>query len=132
MMPETKDIKITLRISEDDLDQIDSFLEENPKFGNRSEFLRNCALESISRTLNVRGEGQGDLKLTERESIIIEKMIKMGYYYNREDAVRSIVDYCFDTGIIKAIFEDKINRFNQIESSIMRGYNVREDKYGRL
>ncbi|MCL4350828.1 MAG: ribbon-helix-helix domain-containing protein [Candidatus Thermoplasmatota archaeon] len=132
MIPDAKDIKITLRISEEDLDQIDSFLEENPKHGNRSEFLRNCALDSISRIKNFKGDGQAGPKFTDRENMIMEKMIDMGYYYNMDDVVRSIVDYCFDTGVIKAIFEDKINRFNQIENSISRGFSIREEKVGRL
>ncbi len=125
MNQDSKDIKITLRISEDDLDQVDGFLEENMAFGSRSEFLRNCALDVIKRKGSVmRGDVGSGLPLSKRQEEYIEKMVKMGYYQSQEDAIKSIIEYVFDSGFIKKIFEEKIEKYQQIEKAMRANENI--------
>lgn len=125
MNQDSKDIKITLRISEDDLDQIDSFLEENMAFGSRSEFLRNCALELIQRKGSVlKGETGTGIPLSRRQEEYIEKMIKMGYYASTEDAIKSILEYVFDSGFVRKIFEEKIGKYHEIEKAMKSNEHI--------
>ncbi|EQB68390.1 MAG: hypothetical protein AMDU5_GPLC00012G0030 [Thermoplasmatales archaeon Gpl] len=138
MNPESKDIKITLRISEEDLDLIDSFLEENMSFGSRSEFLRNCALDFIQSKKNFKGMDLGNgISLSKKQEEYIERMIRMGYYPSKEDAIKSILEYVFDSGFIKKIFEEKIEKYQEIEKSMKSNERVslvdrdEEKKYGR-
>ncbi len=119
MNQDSKDIKITLRISDDDLDMIDSFLEENMAFGSRSEFLRNCALDVIQRKgMGGRMDSGSGMVLSKKQDEFLDRMIKLGYYPSREDAIKSILEYIFDSGLIKTIFEEKIENYNQIEKAM--------------
>ncbi|MHB1622637.1 MAG: ribbon-helix-helix domain-containing protein [Cuniculiplasma sp.] len=139
MNPDSKDIKITLRISEDDLDMIDSFLEENMSYGSRSEFLRNCALDFIQAKKAFKGWESGNgVSLSKKQEEYIERMIRMGYYPSKEDAIKSILEYVFDSGFIKKIFEEKIEKYQEIEKSMRSNEKVslvekenEEGKYGK-
>jgi Arc/MetJ-type ribon-helix-helix transcriptional regulator len=136
---DSKDTKITLRISDEDLDEIDSFLDDNSSFGNRSEFLRNCALDFIhNKRAYHKQESNNSISLSKKQEEFIERMIKNGYYSNREDAIRSIIEYIFDSGFIRKIFEDKIEKYQEIERSMnsnekmsLRG-EENERKFGRF
>ncbi len=138
MNPESKDIKITLRISEEDLDLIDSFLEENMAFGSRSEFLRNCALDFIQAKKSFKGVDLGNgISLSKKQEEYLDRMIKMGYYPSKEDSIKSILEYVFDSGFIKKIFEEKIEKYQEIEKSMKSNERVslidgeNDRKYGR-
>lgn len=140
MNQDSKDIKITLRISEDDLDQIDSFLEENMSFGSRSEFLRNCALEFIqTKGIGLKGEKNAGTLISRRQEEYVERMIKMGYYASTEDAIKSILEYVFDSGFIRKIFEEKIAKYQEIEKAMKSNEKIslidreiEEKKYGKF
>lgn len=132
MISDSKDIKITLRISEDDLDEIDAFLENNPRHGSRSEFLRNCALNYITnKNSRTRGVNSNSVILSRRQKELIEKMVDMGYYSGEEEAIKSIIEYVFDNGMIKTIFEDRINKYGQIEKSLFRNIKDEEERVKR-
>jgi len=132
MISDSKDIKITLRISEDDLDEIDSFLESNPRYGSRSEFLRNCALNYISnKSVRNKGSNSDSVAISRKQRELIEKMVDLGYYSSEEEAIKSIIEYVFDNGMIKTIFEDRINKYGQIEKSLFRNLRDEEERTNR-
>ncbi len=132
MISDSKDIKITLRISEDDLDEIDSFLESNPRYGSRSEFLRNCALNYISnKSGRNKGSNSDSVAISRKQRELIEKMVDLGYYSSEEEAIKSIIEYVFDNGMIKTIFEDRINKYGQIEKSLFRNLRDEEERTSR-
>ncbi len=132
MISDSKDIKITLRISEDDLDEIDAFLENNPRYGSRSEFLRNCALNYISNKNSRKGGvNSNSVILSRKQQELIERMVDMGYYSGEEEAIKSIIEYVFDNGMIKTIFEDRINKYGQIEKSLFRNIKDEEERVRR-
>ncbi|MCL4345625.1 MAG: hypothetical protein M1496_04610 [Candidatus Thermoplasmatota archaeon] len=132
MISDSKDIKITLRISEDDLDEIDTFLENNPRQGSRSEFLRNCALNYISNKSSRKGGGNSNsVILSRKQQELIERMVDLGYYSGEEEAIKSIIEYVFDNGMIKTIFEDRISKYGQIEKSLFRNIKDEEDRINR-
>ena len=45
---ENKDTKLTIRITESEVEEIDSFLKGNPRFSSRSEFIRFAALDYVA------------------------------------------------------------------------------------
>ncbi len=84
--------KISLRVSDDDLDIIDSFIARND-FSNRSEFIREAALEYISRHSIRSGESEvpGKIHLPKRFKHSIHYLISLDYFNSWEHALQELV-----------------------------------------
>jgi len=90
-----KDVKLTLRISEEDINEIDNFLNAYPEFGSRSEFIRHAVMSYISskRVSVVRDQSQtsSDLDLDENTENIIKTVIEKGFFKSEKDLISAIV-----------------------------------------
>lgn len=84
--------KISLRVSDEDLEIIDSFIGRHD-FSNRSEFLREAALEYITRHSVRRGESEipARINLPKRFKHSIHYLISMDYFESWEDALQDLV-----------------------------------------
>ncbi len=84
--------KISLRVSDEDLEVIDSFISRND-FPNRSAFIREAALDYIERQSV--GRNQMDIpariSLPKRMKNLIHYLIAMGHYESWETAIRDLV-----------------------------------------
>lgn len=84
--------KISLRISDEDLEIIDSFISRHD-FSNRSAFLREAALEYINRH-SVRGKQREiptSISLPKNIKNNIHYLISVGHYDDWEHAIRDLV-----------------------------------------
>ncbi len=84
--------KISLRVSDEDLEVIDSFIARHD-FSNRSEFLREAALDYIDRYTEPKGQEEVPerIKLPKKLKNSICYLIKMGHYSNWQDAIHELV-----------------------------------------
>ncbi len=115
--------KITLRISRENLDEIDGFLERNPRYGSRSEFLRNLAIDFISKTRvqMVQSNETVCVKLPSSIDDWINEAVKKGIFNNSNEAVSIILN---DLDASGKLFEIIANRFKLEEQKreLLRKY----------
>ncbi|WP_393970657.1 ribbon-helix-helix domain-containing protein [Oxyplasma meridianum] len=119
-----KDTKLTIRISEADLEEIDEFLEKNSSFGSRSEFIRHAAIDFISKSrahfvqpsetnVNV------NRKLLETLSLAVEK----GYFGSISGALGEIINYSTEKGIISELIAKRRREYRNLEESVSDIFN---------
>ena len=122
-----KNGKLTIRISDDELEEIDSFLSYNSNFSSRSEFIRMAVLEYIS----IKRVGI----ITKNNSIhpdpliekAVSKMVSAGYYKSIDEAYEQIIREAWRNNLISAMLKNTNDEYSRIES-ILDG----EKKYDKL
>ncbi|MBS3781801.1 MAG: hypothetical protein KGY66_00785 [Candidatus Thermoplasmatota archaeon] len=84
--------KISLRVADEDLEVIDSFIARHD-FSNRSEFLRKAALDFIKRYNPPVGQKEIPESITLPKQIRnnIQYLINMGHYNDWQDAIHELV-----------------------------------------
>ncbi len=84
--------KISMRIADDDLEVIDSFIARHD-FSNRSEFLRKAALDFIKRYNPPIGQTEIPESITLPKQIRnnVQYLINMGHYNDWQDAIHELV-----------------------------------------
>lgn len=116
---EGKDTKLTIRISEADLEEIDEFLQKNSSFGSRSEFIRHASIDFISKSraqfvepsetnVNV------SRKLLETLNLAIEK----GYFSSISSALGEILNYSTEKGIISELIIKRRQEYRNLAESV--------------
>jgi hypothetical protein len=115
-----KNEKLTLRISSDELEEIDSFLSSNNNYASRSEFIRMAVLEYIS----IKRVGI----ITKNNSIhpdpviemAVSKMVDAGFYKSVDSAYEDIIKEAWKNNIVSEMLKRKDSEYNRIEK-ILRG-----------
>lgn len=111
-----QDTKVTLRISEEDLAEIDSFLEKNPRFGSRSEFMRHAAVEYMSQLrIGIIDTSNINLKLDKVLLKTLQSAKDKGFFYSIEDAVVDIANQAMVSGLVMKIIKDKVDQYKNIQ-----------------
>ncbi len=84
--------KISLRVADEDLEVIDSFIARHD-FSNRSEFLRKAALDFIKRYNPPIGQKEipESITLPTQMKNLIQYLINMGHYNDWQDAIHELV-----------------------------------------
>ena len=121
-----KNEKLTLRISDEELKEIDSFLSTNVNFTNRSEFIRFATMEYIT--------NQRIGIITKNNSIrtepIIEKTlskaVSSGYFKSLESAYEEIVNEAWRKNLISSLINMRVEEMEKIEKTM--GKEVKYDK----
>ncbi len=122
-----KNGKLTIRISDDELEEIDSFLSYNSNYSSRSEFIRMAVLEYIS----IKRVGI----ITKNNSIhpdpliekAVSKMVSAGFYKSLDGAYEEIIREAWRNNIISAMLKNTNDEYDRIEN-ILEG----EKKYDKL
>ncbi len=108
-----KDVKLTIRISEDELNEIDEYLNTNQEFGNRSEFIRHAALEYIGgKRVSLINTPQ-NIDLDENSKIIIKTVIEKGFFKDANDVISAVLRETLESNILK-IIKKRSRNFNDI------------------
>ena len=116
-----KDTKLTLRISEDDLQEIDEFLDLNPRFGSRSEFIRHAAIEYIAQSrVGFIESPHGDLKLDKIMEETLAIATEKGFFNSREDAIIEILNQARKKGLITEIIREKGEEYKSIREELSK------------
>lgn len=116
---EGKDTKLTIRISEGDLEEIDEFLQKNTRFGSRSEFIRHASIDFISKSraqLIEPSETRVNVnrKLLETLNFAVEK----GYFGSIGSALGEIINYSTEKGIISELIAKRRQEYRKLEDSV--------------
>ena len=85
---------ISLRISNEEMQEIDSYLMEHPEVGGRSLFIRNAIRAYVDRDADVvqtKKKNETAVVLANAEMDAIDSMVEDGIYIDRSDAIRSII-----------------------------------------
>ncbi|MCL4311319.1 MAG: ribbon-helix-helix domain-containing protein [Candidatus Thermoplasmatota archaeon] len=121
-----KNEKLTIRISNEELEEIDSFLSYNSNYASRSEFIRMAVLEYIS----IKRVGI----ITKNNSIhpdpVIEKavsrMVAAGFYKSIDSAYEEIIKEAWRHNLISEMLKNTDDEYSKIEK-ILEG----EKKYDK-
>ncbi|WMT52275.1 MAG: ribbon-helix-helix domain-containing protein [Ferroplasma sp.] len=122
-----KNEKLTIRISNDELEEIDSFLSYNNSYTSRSEFIRMAVLEYIS----IKRVGI----ITKNNSIhpdpliekAVSKMVSAGFYKSIDAAYEEIIREAWRRNIVSGMLKNADEEYSKIEN-ILEG----EKKYDKL
>jgi hypothetical protein len=122
-----KNEKLTIRISNDELEEIDSFLSYNNSYTSRSEFIRMAVLEYIS----IKRVGI----ITKNNSIhpdpliekAVSKMVSAGFYKSIDAAYEEIIREAWRKNIVSGMLKNADEEYSRIEN-ILEG----EKKYDKL
>lgn len=120
--------KISLRVSDEDLEIIDSFIARHD-FKNRSEFIREAALEYISRH-NIRSgetEVPGRIHLPKRFKHSIHYLISLDYFNSWEHALQELVKMGLMT-IDASEIETKLRLYGEIGGKVEGILEVHREK----
>lgn len=115
--------KITLRISRENLDEIDEFLTRNPRYGSRSEFLRNVAIDFIAKT-RVQMIQDGEtvcIKLPASIDTWISTAVNKGIFNNINEAVGIIINDLDASGKLLEIIEKRFE-LEEKKKEVLRKY----------
>ena len=102
-MDEDDNGRITLRLEKENLQLIDAFLEQNPRFRNRSQLARDAVQTFIENV--TQGGNTVALKVPAKVLEVIDHLVSEGYFNDRQDAVVQALREHFDAARIKE-FED--------------------------
>jgi len=124
--------KISLRVSDEDLEIIDSFIARHD-FSNRSSFLRKAALEYINRHSIRKDETEIPSKITlpKKFKNIVHYLIAVGHFDNWETAIQQLVKKGILTEDLKELkkqYEVIGETSNRVES-ILEVEKTSEKKY---
>ncbi len=84
---------ISLRMSNEELSEMDEYLQDHPELGGRSLFIRSAIRAYVDRDAGVSQTHRNEVavRLANAEIDTIDSMIEDGIYIDRSDAVRTMV-----------------------------------------
>src|SRR3972149_7213659 len=100
-MDEEDNGRITLRLEKENLQLIDAFLEQNPRFRNRSQLARDAVQTFIENV--TQGGNTVALKVPAKVLEVIDHLVSEGYFNDRQDAVVQALREHFDAARIKEV-----------------------------
>ncbi|MFO7792779.1 MAG: ribbon-helix-helix domain-containing protein [Candidatus Saliniplasma sp.] len=115
--------KISLRVSDEDLEIIDSFIKRHD-FSNRSTFLRKAAMEYINRHSVRKDEREipATITLPKQFKNIIHYLISVGHFNNWETAIQQLVK----KGVLAEDLEELKSKYGVIGETSNRVENILE------
>ncbi|MEM0140070.1 MAG: ribbon-helix-helix domain-containing protein [Ferroplasma sp.] len=121
-----KNEKLTIRISDDELQEIDSFLSTNNSFTNRSEFIRMAVLEYIS-FKRVGIINKNGMKMEPAIEKAVSKIVAAGYFKSVESAYTEIIREAWKQNIVSGLLEKSVGEGTRIDN-LLKG----EMEYDKL
>ncbi len=93
--------RITLRLEKDNLELIDSFLNENKSYTNRSQLVRD-AVQSFIQTIR-EGGNTVTIRVPRYFLELIDHLVTSGYFLSREHAIVRAIEEWFSAERVKEI-----------------------------
>ena len=84
---------ISLRMGNEEIREMDEFLQDHPELGGRSLFIRSAIRAYVDRDAGVAQTHRNEVavRLANAEIDTIDSMVEDGIYLDRSDAIRSMV-----------------------------------------
>lgn len=93
--------RITLRLEKENLELLDSFLNENKSYGNRSQLVRDAVQQFIQ---SVREGGNTvTIRIPKYYLDLIDRLVADGYFLSREHAIVRSIEEWFTKERVKEI-----------------------------
>ncbi len=129
MSLDNKDTKLTLRISEEDLSEIDEFLNTNPRFGSRSEFIRHSVLDYISKTrIGFVDQSETGIRLSKNMDRIISSVVQKGFFKTKDEVIEELLENAVKSGELHKIIQEKMDSFASIMNDLEKFEEI-NDKF---
>lgn len=93
--------RITLRLEKENLELIDSFLDENKAYTNRSQLVRDAVQNFIQQVRE--GGNTVTLRIPRYFLELIDHLVGQGYFLSREHAIVRAIEEWFNTERVKEI-----------------------------
>ena len=137
MKQESLETKLTLRISKEELDDMDEFLSLNERFPSRSEFIRHSVQEYIARSrVIVESTRKQSLELSDNLDRLIETAVQNGLFKSKIDAVVEILERAFLDGEVDIILKTKMENYSKLMEQIRNFEDTKrkleDSKQGKL
>ena len=127
MAPDNKDTKLAIRISQEDLKEIDEFLNTNPRFGSRSEFIRHSVLDYISRTrIGIVDPGETGIRLSKNMDAIISTLVQRGFFKTKDEVIEVLLEDSVKSGDLHKIIEAKMLSYNSLLEDLDKFEDLQE------
>ncbi|WP_188680885.1 ribbon-helix-helix domain-containing protein [Thermogymnomonas acidicola] len=114
---ESKDTKLVIRISQADIEEIDEFIERNPRFSNRSEFIRHATMDYIARSRAGIIEPQNNginVKIDRAFQRAIQKLVSEGLFSSVDDFITAVLQESLKTGLVRRMIQDKQEQYRSL------------------
>ena len=116
---EGKDTKLTIRISEADLEEIDEFLQKNSSFGSRSEFIRHASIDFISKSrAHFVEPSETNVNVSRKLLETLNLAIGKGYFSSISSALGEILNYSTEKGIISELIIKRRQEYRNLAESV--------------
>ncbi len=120
--------KLTLRISKEELEEIDTFLASNLNYTNRSEFIRMAVLEYISNLrIGIITKNSNNIHVNPVIEKTLIKAVNSGYFKNLDAAYEEIIHEAWRNNLISNLIIGRNDEIQRIEKSIEG-----EEKYDKI
>jgi Arc/MetJ-type ribon-helix-helix transcriptional regulator len=125
---EGKDTKLTIRISEADLEEIDEFLQKNSSFGSRSEFIRHASIDFISKSRAQFVEpSETNVNVNRKLMETLNLAVGKGYFSSISSALGEIINYSTEKGIISELIAKRRQEYRNLAESVSDVFNDEQD-----
>lgn len=127
---DNKDTKLTIRIADEDLREIDEFLASNQRFGSRSEFIRHSVLDYISRTrVGIIEQSEPGLKLSKNMDTIITAAVQKGFFKTKEEVIEMLLERAMKSNALHEILSEKLQSYSSVVEDLEK-FDSLQDKMG--
>ena len=127
---DNKDTKLTIRIADEDLREIDEFLASNQRFGSRSEFIRHSVLDYISRTrVGIIDQSEPGLKLSKNMDTIITSAVQKGFFKTKEEVIEMLLERAMKNNALHEILSEKLQSYSSVVEDLEK-FDSLQDKLG--
>ncbi len=128
LLMKEKTEKLTLRISSEELEEIDAFLASNLNYTNRSEFIRLAVMEYIANLrIGIISKNNSNIQVNPVIEKTLLKAVNSGYFKNLDAAYGEIIHEAWRNNLISNLISERNDEIERIEKSI-KG----EEKYDKI
>ncbi len=111
------DTKITMRINEVELDEIDDFVARHPEYHNRSQLIRHAVMEYIK--MVERGEFKESkrgfcVEMNDKLTTILEEYVEYQYFGSLSELVSYVLKTITSEGILGRILKNHVHSVNDL------------------
>ncbi len=124
------DTRISLRITDVELDEMDDFLARHPEYQNRSQLIRTAVMEYMKMVDRGALKNQGvRVDIRDRLLMVLEDYVEYRYFSSVEEIINYVMKTIVREGILENILKGYVSSLNGLRLS--EEERVREERFRR-
>ncbi len=124
------DTRISLRITDVELDEMDDFLARHPEYQNRSQLIRTAVMEYMKMVDRGVLKNQGvRVDIRDRLLMVLEDYVEYRYFSSVEEIINYVMKTIVREGILENILKGYVSSLNGLRLS--EEERVREERFRR-